>query len=255
MYTFVKTLTVIFLLFPVSAWAATAVIEVDTGVGDINALEGVLILPESMSVREIQTGNSVILMWVEKPHQTGDTITFAGITPGGFEGAYPVFTIHGAFTKEDIEQARFGSVVALKNDGTSGQVPVAMSLSLVAFKSDAELPEEFTPTIASDPNIFDGKYFLVFATQDKGSGIDRYEAREGRWGWFKEIESPYLLKHQKLNRDVYVKAIDKAGNERVAVVPSRVHSAWWGGYGLFAILIALVLVAFVYKKKWLRFTK
>src|SRR3989344_5170387 len=173
MHTFVKTLVIIFLLVPVSTWAATAVIEVDTGLEDINALEGTLVLPESLHVREIQTGNSVILMWVEAPRQTGNVITFAGITPGGFEGAYPVFTIHGAFTKEELEQARFGSVVALKNDGTGESTPVKMSLSLVAFKSDAELPEEFTPTIASDPNIFDGKYFLVFATQDKGSGIDR----------------------------------------------------------------------------------
>ena len=255
MNTFIKTLVVIFLLLPAFAWAATAMIEVDTGVGDINALEGVLILPESMSVREIQTGNSVILMWVEKPHQTGDTITFAGITPGGFEGAYPVFTIHGAFTKEDIEQARFGSVVALKNDGTSGQVPVAMSLSLVAFKSDAELPEEFTPTIATDPNVFDGKYFLVFATQDKGTGIDRYEVREGRWGWFSEAESPYLLRYQRLDRDVYVKAIDNAGNERVAVLAARVHRSWWGEAGLFAILMMIILVALAYKKTWIRFTK
>jgi hypothetical protein len=240
-----------FLLFPFSIiYAATAVIEVDTGMEDINALEGTLVLPESLRVREIQTGTSVILMWVEEPHQTGNALTFAGITPGGFEGSYPVFTIHGVFTKEELEQVRFESVVALKNDGTGERAPVTMSLSLVAFKADAELPEEFTPIIATDPNIFDGKYFLVFATQDKSSGISRYEVREGRWGWFREAESPYLLEAQKLNQDVYVKAIDNTGNERVAVVPARVYSTWWENYGLFAILILMVLVVFAYKKIW-----
>src|SRR3989344_3373636 len=241
MHTFVKTLVIIFLLVPVSTWAATAVIEVDTGLEDINALEGTLVLPESLHVREIQTGNSVILMWVEEPRQTGNIITFAGITPGGFEGVYPVFTIHGAFTKEDFERARFESVVALKNDGTGERVPVMLSLSLVAFKGDTEPPEDFTPVIASDPNVFDGKYFLVFATQDKGTGIDRYEVREGRWGFFREVESPYLLKYQRLDRDAYVKAIDNAGKERVAVLAARVHKSWWGEAGLFAILLMIIL--------------
>src|SRR3989344_5733313 len=107
MYTFIKTLAVILLLLPASAFAATAVVEVDTGNKNINAIEGALVLPEGMYIREIQTGNSVILMWVEEPRQTENIITFAGITPGGFEGVYPVFTIHGAFTKEELEQVRF----------------------------------------------------------------------------------------------------------------------------------------------------
>ena len=29
-----------------------------------------------------------------------------------------------------------------------------------------------------DPNVFDGKWFLVFAALDKGSGIDHYEVME-----------------------------------------------------------------------------
>jgi len=256
-YFFIRVVAVCFVaifMFYVSGFvfhvfAATAVVKIDTVVEDVNALEGTLILPESMRINEIQTGNSVILFWITTPEQVGNTITFAGITPGGFTGAYPVFTIHGIFTKEDLEQAHFKSVLALKNDGTGESVPVTMSLSFVAFKDDTELPEEFTPTIATDPNIFDGKYFLVFATQDKGSGISRYETREGRWGWFKEVESPYLLKYQKLNRDVYVKAIDNAGNERIALVPARTHRTWWESYGLFAMLMIIGFFIF-YILKW-----
>jgi len=234
-----QILVIVFLLLPGTVFATTAVVEVDTGAQDINALEGALVIPESMHINEIQTGNSAILFWITPPEHIGNIITFAGITPGGFIGVNPIFSVSGDFTAQDLEGARFESVVALKNDGSGTSVPVTISLSLVAFKADTELPEEFTPTIASDPNIFDGKYFLVFATQDKGSGIDHYEVREGRWGWFKEVESPYLLKYQKLNRDVYVKAIDNAGNERVVVVPVRVHSTWWEQYGLFAILIVI----------------
>jgi len=255
MHTFIKTLAVILLLFPVSTWAATAVIEVDTGTEDINALEGTLVLPDNMRIHEIQTGNSAITVWISPPKLVGNEITFAGITPGGFTGTQPVFLINGDFALQDLDGIRFTSVSALKNDGTGTSVSVNMSLSLVPFRADSELPEEFTPTIASDPNVFDGKYFLVFATQDKGTGIDRYEVREGRWGFFREVESPYLLKYQRLDRDVYVKAIDNAGNERVAVLAARVHKSWWGEAGLFAILMVMVLVVVAYKKQWLRFTK
>ena len=255
MHTFVKTLIIIFLLFPVSAWAATAVVKVDTGTEDINALEGTLVLPENMHLSGIQTGNSAITVWISPPKQVGNEITFAGITPGGFTGTYPVFTINGEFDAQDLEKVRFETVNALKGDGSGASVPVKMSLSLVSFRADSELPEDFTPVITSDPNVYDGKYFLVFATQDKGTGVDHYEVREGRWGWFREAESPYLLKYQRLDRDVYVKAIDNAGNERVAVLAARVHKSWWGESGLFVILIGIVLVALAYKKTWIRFTK
>jgi hypothetical protein len=228
-----------FLLLPAVAFAATAVIKVDTGVEEVNALEGTLVLPESMNVREIQTGNSVILIWIEAPHQTDNTVSFAGITPGGFEGTHPVFSIQGAFTKEELEQARFESVVALKNDGAGTRVPVTLSLSVTQFKADTEPPEDFTPVIASDPNLLDGKYFLVFATQDKGTGIDRYEVREGRWGFFKEAESPYLLKHQSLDRKIFVKAIDKVGNERIAVLNAERQAPWYREYATIVILLCM----------------
>ena len=240
------------LLFPFFIiYAATAVIEVDTGTEDINALEGTLVLPEGIRVNETQTGNSVILFWITPLEQVGNTITFAGMTPGGFTGKYLVFTISGDFNAQDLERVRFQSVNALKNDGSGMSVPVKLFLSPVEVKADMEPPEDFTPVIANDPNVFDGKYFLVFATQDKGTGIDHYDVREGRWGWFREAGSPYLLKYQRLDRDVYVKAIDNAGNERVAVLAARVHRSWLGEAGLFAILIVIVLVALAYKRQWL----
>jgi len=255
MNTFIKTLVVISLLFPVVASAATTVVEIDTGKEEINALEGTLVLPENMVVRKIQTGNSVISLWIEKPHQREHIIMFAGITPGGFTGAYPIFTISGEFDTRDLERIQFESVNALKNDGSGTSVGVSMSLSPIEMKADTEPPEDFTPVIASDPSVFDGEYFLVFATQDTGSGIARYEVREGTWGWFREAESPYLLKHQQLDRDVYVKAIDSDGHERVAVLEARVHRAWWVPFGLFAILIVFILVVVAYKKAWLRFIR
>ena len=167
----------------------------------------------------------------------------------------PIFSVSGDFSAQNLDGIQFISVNALKNDGSGMGVPVKLSLSPVGLKVDTESPEDFNLTVANDPSVFDGRYFLVFAAQDKGSGVDHYEVKEGRWGRFRKAESPYFLTHQNLNRDVYVKAVDKAGNERVAVTRARVHNAWWESYRLFAILIVLVLIALAYKKQWLRFTK
>ena len=46
---------------------------------------------------------------------------------------------------------------------------------------DKERPESFPIQVASDPSLFDGKYFIVFSTQDKGSGIDHYEIKEAKY--------------------------------------------------------------------------
>ena len=232
----------------------------------LNAVEGRLVFPQDLlSVKEIRDGNSVINFWVERPRiESSGIILFSGITPGGFSGANNnIFSVVFEAKNTGIASVALQNTKALKNDGLGTETALLTRDTTVSIKPgdsnarkeiliDKELPEDFNPTIESDPNIFDGKYFLVFATQDKISGVDRYEVREGEWGWFRETESPYLLAHQRLDRDVYVKVTDNAGNERIAVLRARVHGVWWG-YGLFAILIVIILVAVAYKKAWLRF--
>lgn len=248
MRTLTQTFIAVALLLPLSAFATTAVVSIDTNKEEINALEGTLVLPEDMQVSQIETGNSAILMWITEPRQEEHKITFAGITPGGFSGMRSLFTLRGTFYPKDLEEVRFENVRALKNDGTGGQTPITLSLAMTQFRADNESPENFVPTIASDPNVFDGKHFLVFTTQDKGSGIKRYEVREGRFDRWKETKSPYLLAHQELNRDIYVKVIDHTGNERIVVVPA-VHRNWWGEPIFLAILIVMAFVAVALYKK------
>jgi len=121
------------------------------------------------------------------------------------------------------------------------------------------------PEVSRDPNIFDGKWFLVFATQDKGSGIDHYEVLERRelkiqkLGFSKEkslhskfyilnpwrvAESPYLLKDQELKSYIYVKAIDKAGNERVATLSPRNLLKWYEIWWLWGIIIIGIIIIY-----------
>ncbi len=97
-------------------------------------------------------------------------------------------------------------------------------------QGDNDLPSDFTITLSKDEFAFSGKYFITFNSIDKQSGIDHYEVMEEpfsefysfNWGradapWI-VTESPYLLEDQTLNSTIRVKAIDKAGNERIAVL-------------------------------------
>src|SRR3989344_5045993 len=181
---FIKIFIIISLFIPIFAWAVTAVVEINTGMEEINAFEGILVLPENMHTNKIQTGNSIILFWITPPKQIEDTIIFAGITPGGFSGIYSMFTVSGEFSAKDLERVRFESVNALKNDGSGTSAPATITLSSVELKNDTEPPEDFIPVIANDPNIFSGKWFVAFATQDKGTGINHYEIKENKKGIF-----------------------------------------------------------------------
>jgi hypothetical protein len=138
-----------------------------------------------------------------------------------------------------------GSQVLL-NDGNGTNAPVRLQDSLISLLStpgsspsdswknevqdDKDLPADFAITLAKDDSAFSGEYFIVFNSSDKQSGIDHYEAMEEpfsefeafKWGradapWV-ETQSPYVLKDQTLNSTIRVKAIDKAGNERIVTL-------------------------------------
>ena len=118
----------------------------------------------------------------------------------------------------------------------------------VTFRAmiDTTKPEEFKPEIGRDPAIFEGKYFLSFATVDKMSGIDHYEiieTRDKKQDIWKKVESPYLLEDQSLQSKILVKAVDKAGNERISkmTLPSKPFPYWT----IPVIVICLVVIGWI----------
>lgn len=120
-------------------------------------------------------------------------------------------------------------------------------------------PEEFEPKIGQNPAVFEGKYFLSFATQDKTSGVDHYEVIEEprknvlenfiinllkkesevpeKW---KVAKSPYLLEDQSLQSKILVKAVEKAGNERIAEIMPP-HKIMWEDVLSWIILTLIVM--------------
>ncbi len=96
-------------------------------------------------------------------------------------------------------------------------------------QNDTVYPEKFSISLERTTNAFSNDYFITFNTTDKQSGIDHYEVIEEpldsknlfHWGavdapWV-EAKSPYVLSDQSLNSTIRVRAIDKAGNEYIAV--------------------------------------
>ncbi len=232
---------------------------------DINAVEGKIIFPKNLiELKEIKDGNSIINFWIERPKINGGEISFSGIIPGGYSGKKG-FILSAIFQSiqegEGLIEVR--DIKALLNDGQGTETKITISnLQFVISKQapllkpapiekkDTDMPEMFEPTVASDPTMFDGKYFLVFATQDKGSGIDHYEVCEGKRKCV-VAESPYLLKNQSLDEEIVVKAIDKSGNERIVTLPPQKPAVWYKNYLILAIIILVVAAAyFVWKFLW-----
>jgi len=243
---------------------------------EINAVAGSIILPlDLLEVVEIRDGSSILTLWVEKPVLRDGKISFVGIVPGGFigilgpyEGAKPGKILGIVLKAKNPGQGEviMENVQVLQHDGLgtpaqfkisnfefliSKQIPITQ---IPIIETDITPPEPFTPEIAQHPELFEGKYFLAFSTMDKNSGISHYEVKETKRGVFgieylvfrkwHRAESPYLLKDQGLRSYIYVKAVDRAGNERIEVVEPRYPMKWYESWMIWVIII--IATAFIY---------
>ncbi|MBI4085096.1 MAG: hypothetical protein HY432_01135 [Candidatus Liptonbacteria bacterium] len=230
----------------------------------INAVQGNIIFPaDILDFKEIHDGNSVATLWVEQPHLASrGSIFFSGIIPGGYVGVKGFlfsFVVKGSTVTNGLISAK--DAKAFLNDGlgteakikvsdfsfTISEAPIAGNLLSPA---DTVSPESFSPSISNDQSVFDGKWFLIFNAQDKGTGIDHYEVKEGG-GQFVEAQSPYLLKYQALDKDIAVKAIDRAGNSRTSILPPRYPQPWYKQNLIWIIIVLslIILIFFRFKKR------
>jgi len=230
----------------------------------VNAIEGEIVFPaNTLLFQEINDGASFISLWIKKPSFDGSSVIFSGILPGGYEGKeFYLFSL--VLKGKELGEATIdatnirvlkddppGSIASTRISSLKLQIEEQSSVPEFITPEDRELPESFTPQIAKDPSVFDGKWFLVFATQDKVSGIARYFVHETtrkedatridtkKWV---EAESPYLLKDQKLQSYIYVKAIDKAGNERIAILAVQNQPTWQEKYFLHIIFGITIMI-------------
>jgi hypothetical protein len=273
----------------------------------VNVIDAVINYTDNIQPIDVSIGKSIFSVWVEKPtiDKENHKITFAGGIPNGYCGrvdgdpmltniiAEIIFRSPGMQVgqSESGDQATISfsdETQVLLNDGQGTRAPLATFASTInlektpgptivddwrtAVREDNIPPEEFSIGLNRDENgiNFNGKYFIVFTTSDKQTGISHYEVMEEpvskfntfSWGgvgvpWI-ETDSPYVLKDQSLNSIVRVKAIDKAGNEYVAtLVPDESLKTiskneiitYSIGFGLFIFIIILVIVILMFRRK------
>lgn len=245
----------------------------DTENEEVNAIEGVVLFPSGiLELDEIRDGNSIVNLWVERPRvyetaedSDGEKIFFSGIIPGGYAGSGGLIfsmDVRALEEREVVFEIREAST--LLNDGKGTEAPLttppysfrassaAVTSSDTSY-SDTDMPEPFELIVATDASTFGGRYFLVFATQDKGSGMDHYEVREGA-GSFVPTESPYLLRNQEMDGEIAVKAIDKSGNEREVSLPPPKPVIWYEKYWKSIILmgVSFAFLAWYVLRKYFR---
>lgn len=232
-------------------------VRLEPGEGEvINALEAKIHYPSPfLTATDIMVGES-ILTFIRPPQIDAERgeISFAGIIPGGYAGLIPgnpslanvvikiIFQTPGNVISDkdslNLEVGFDPETKAYLNDAEASlaklnlaKVQIVLNFKkeqnasfdpwLDILKNDQTPPEEFSPIIT----YFGNQYYLVFKTEDKNSGLDHYELinsekpienLKGQTG--ERVQSPYLLKETDLKRYLYLKAVDKAGNERWAMV-------------------------------------
>ncbi len=231
----------------------------------INALDvAVKFPPDILSFVKAEDTNSVVSLWVTKPKETNSSqIELGGITPGGTKGEeLHVVRLHFKVQKEGQGIVEFTQSQILLHDGKGTESDVRtrnIHVAVTAGEStynerlytDTEPPEVFTVERMHDPDVFDGQMFLVFETQDKNSGILKYQVREGFFGRYTDAVSPYKLRHQDDDRNVSIKAIDRAGNETVIQLYPQSGYTWFLQqeriFSILIVFISLCLFFFMYR--------
>lgn len=216
-------------------------LKLNTKGQDINAIEGGIFYPSDLlELKEIRDGNSIITFWAQRPKDTVGKVEFSGVMPGGFndsEGFILSLIFRAKSPGKGNISPRDFSLLLNDGQGTPTRAELeGVALNLLASSTaedylykeikDSSPPESFVPEISSGGGLFGGKNFIVFAAQDKGSGLDYFEVAEtlneneadgenySYLDW-KRAESPHILEDQSLKSFVYVKAVDKSGNFRV----------------------------------------
>jgi len=241
----------------------------------INTVDVYLNYPaDLLNAVDISYGNSILDIIPEQPtidNQAG-TIHFGGGITNGYTGKIPgdpglsnlltkiIFkTIKVPTIPGPIQIVLSPKSTVFLNDGLGTSTQLSLNnfaLNITApsnnpnnewqlnLSQDKIPPEDFLITLSRDPLIYNNKYFITFNTTDKQTGIDYYQVKEGSSGWTKAI-SPYLLKDQNLGSAILVKAVDKAGNERIVQYVAPKIKATSHTFIIVIVLVILVLILIV----------
>jgi hypothetical protein len=275
-------------------------IRIDTEGECINVVEANLSFSKDiLEAVDFSQGESILTLWVKTPtiEKNRGEISFIGGIPVNYCGRIPgdpgpsnllgkiIFKVPGLVvseTKEGMAELKFldSSQVLLSDKlGTKAKLTTRGAAFKIlsepgilkdewreAMGRDNIQPEPFEIEIHQDPLILEGKYFIIFSTTDKQTGIDHYEILETRLQSFHRLlplfggplnkrqeiwkrgESPYLLEDQSLKSIIKVKAVDKTGNERIAEYLPSVKPKLFPYWIIILILVGTIVTYWIITK-------
>lgn len=237
---------------------------IDTEGEVLNALSGYISTGgEKISLENLYDGESILSVWVDRPVFDAETgrVYFSGFTPGGFVGKQLIFSFVAKAKERGVFESLVLDAVALKNDGEGSSADTSSERKIVRINSDVSTstvvftdvfpPEVFLPTISQFVDMFEGKPFVSFATLDKTSGIDHYEYAYAFFmpnssSWV-ETESPFELSSEGFSKRIFIKAVDRMGNERIV---SIVGPTYYRTMLLWVIIIGIVLCVLFFTRRF-----
>jgi len=268
---FLILFVVIFLAWPILSYSATVgwyavddktmALVLDTEGQSLNTLSGEIDVSKT-DFKNISDANSLVNFWLEEPKESQGKIIFSGIIPGGFLGEGVILTLNFS-EKTAINSLKINKLTAFLNDGQGqeakvlikNQIAISDNLkNIFVEKKNVVAPEKFEPQVVRDSNFPTNDYYLVFGTQDKGSGLAYYAVYESRWpvnvvkknsrlDWVR-ADSPFLLKDQHLKSLIYVKAVNQNGGVRIVKLSPQFSLVWWYEHWLFSFIIMVITIVF-----------
>lgn len=249
---------------PAAGETFTILVHLDTGADSVNAVEGSLDLG-TLRVERVHTGGSALSLWPSEPKYSlgSHTVEFAGGVPGGIAEGKEVqlFSIEAQAPAAGTYTVSSASVRAFKNDGKGSAVAVAPASKKISVTSenaepaaakpkDTTAPQFVSLEVGQDSSLFDGRQYVSFFATDEGSGVTRYQVKEGWFSLYHDADRYYVLADQDRGSDIWVRATDDAGNTVTKKIPSE-HgtSAWRWIAGGILILLAFTLMYRRLRKK------
>ena len=230
----------------------------------INALEGVIHIGGDVAVLGISDAKSMVQFWIKKPSmKAGENIVgYSGIIPGGFTGEGPVLYLSvkgdpkGLSIDKDLSQT-------LLNDGMGTKETVRilppqplLEEFMLHVSTDKTPPQNFIPQIAMLPTESGDRLAVIFNTHDDQSGMAHYEIvyssqaldpNDPTLLW-KVTDSPSRIPDGVNAQFIYVKAIDRAGNARIAMLSNgNTQQRNFGAllaliFGIIALVVATIVL-------------
>lgn len=213
----------------------------------LNALEGSLRFDSRvLEVVSVNDAGSPMSLWLQRPVVTAPgRLSFAGAIPGGIgasgNGQVTLFSVLFRVRVSAKTELSLQDIKAYLNQ--PGAQPAVLSTNVARIsvtaadtdvaslvREDTTPPQRFTPVLFKTVTPDGSKRFVAFSTTDKESGVAYSEIRERRFGLpssWRRFESPAALEDQWGTSIVEVRAVDNAGNIRLArIIPISLWAVW-----------------------------